>query len=311
MRTNKNTYKIILAVIVAFLATMISYSAFSNMQGELTEQKKIIEFMQKNKPNADDTFAYAVATSNLKAGEIVSEQDVDFQNFNIDHKDAFEIRSDVVNKVLLKDIASGDIFTSAHIAKISEDDMSLKEGYRALTLPADSFQGKANTMVSGSYVDIYSATGEASWVLENVRIMSLESSQKPSSSSKTAGGSTSATAASTPAPVSISDATAITFEVPAARISDVIFNVSKSKLVLVTRGANDRKVSSNKPKVAHQYPSSFSSSYSSRSMGVLPKIPASPPISDFSGLPQPIQPLAPQNSVEVIEANVKSKVTFD
>lgn len=298
MRTNKNTSKIILAVIVAFLATMISYSAFSNMQNELSEQKKVIDFMQKNKGTENETFAYAVATTNLKAGEIVADQDVDFQNFDIVNKNAFENRSDVINKVLLRDISTGEAFTSSHIAKVSNDEVSLRDGYRALTLPADSFQGKSNSMKSGSFVDIYSTSSETSWVLENVRIISFESAKKPT---------TATTGAAVPAAAGIMDASAITFEVAAGNISDFISNVSKSKLVLVTRGANDRKTVFKKPKTAHNY----SSSYSSKSMKSLPNLPSSVPISNFSGLPDPVQPVVPQSSVEVIEANVKSKVTFD
>lgn len=79
MRTNKNTSKIILAIIVATLATTISYTAFSNMDGQLTEQKKLIESMQKTKASEyNDTYAYAIAVKDLKAGELVSDEDVDF-----------------------------------------------------------------------------------------------------------------------------------------------------------------------------------------------------------------------------------------
>lgn len=300
MRTNKNTSKIILAVIVAFLATMVSYSAFSNMQSQLSEQKQLIDVMQKNPANSKETFAYAVSAKNLKAGEIVADEDVDFQNFDMIKKDAFETRSDVVNKVLLQDIQSGDVFTSAHIAKISGDDTSLREGYRALTLPADSFQGKSATMKQGSFVDIYSASNESPWVLENVRIISFESPKKTSGTDSTSAQQS-----------NIMDASAITFEVSAGNISDFISNVSRTKLVLVTRGASDRKTIHKPIKSPKTY------SASSNSMHGLPNLPASVPISDFqgssnsTGLPEPIQPSVPQASVEVIEANVKSKVTFD
>lgn len=292
MRTNKNTSKIILAVTVAFLATMISYSVFSNMQNELSEQKRLIESMHGEKSTGEETFAYAVASTDLKAGEIVAEQDVDFQNFATINPSAFDNRSDVVNKVLLQDISVGAPFTSAHIAKISNDDVSLKEGYRALTLPADSFQGKSKNMQVGSSVDIYSASSENPWVLENVRIISFES-DKPTVVAKDAVA----------ASAGILNANAITFEVAARDISDFISNVSQSKLVLVTRGAGDKKPVYKKPKIAKNYSSSYSSS--------LPSLPASVPITDMSGLPEPIQPMVPQKSVEVIEANVKSKVTFD
>lgn len=297
MRTNKNTPKIVLAITVAILATLISYSAFNNMHKQVVEQQKLIEFMQKNKPAEDElaTYTYAVATKDLKAGEIVSDQDVDFKQFDIENKNAFDNRSDVINKVLLQDIVAGDTFTTAHIAKISNDNASLREGYRALTLPADNFQGKSEKITQGSCVDIYSTAVDNAWVLENVKILSFEG-MKSDDSTQTQN-------------VGIMDANSITFEVSAGDISEFISNVSKGRLMLVTRNPNDRK----SIKKARRR-SSSSESYSA---SALPKLPASVPItnlnegSNMSGLPQPIQPAAPETSVEVIEANVKSKVTFD
>lgn len=301
MRTNKNTSKIIFAISVAVIATMISYSSFKNMHNQLTEQQKLIEVMQKTQASRSDengSYAYAVATENLKAGEIVADSDVDFKQFDTIDTTAFDNRSDVINKILLKDIQSGDVFTNAHIAKISNDDVTLREGYRALTLPADNFQGRSETMKQGSFVDIYCASSDNSWVLEDVKIISFESIASNPASNPTQN---------------IMIASAITFEVSADDISDFISNVSKSKLVLVARNANDKKVVRKK--------SNFSSknNYSMGSIPSLPNIPSSVPIknlkgtqgSNLSGLPMPIQPEVQQSAVEVIEANVKSKVTFD
>lgn len=297
MRIKKNTSKIIIALAVAFLATMISYSSFNNMNKQLTDQQKMIEYMQKNKAqNYQDNYAYAIATKDLKAGEPVSDMDVDFKQTTVLDKNAFENRSDVVNKVLLKDINIGDVFTTSHIAKISNDDVTLKEGYRALTLPADNFQGKSSKMVPGTSVDIYSASQDDPWTLENIRIISFEGA-KSLTPEKLSGTSN----------VDINSATAITFEVSANSIADFISSISKNKLVLVARNPNDKKVTYQKKK---NY-SASKSSYSS-----LPKLPASVPISSMpdqglSGLPQPLKPEIVPQSVELIEANVKSKVTFD
>lgn len=304
MRTNKNRSKIILALAVAFLATMISYSAFSNMHSQLKEQQKLISVMQQTKAgDENEQFAYAVSTADLKSGEIVADSDVDFKQFSEKNPNAFDNRSDVINKILLKDIKSGEVFTNAHIAKISNDDVSLKSGYRALTLPADNFQGKSDSMKTGSFVDIYSASGESSWVLEDVRILAFESIKTSSSNDKS----------------SMTNASGITFEVSENDISDFISNISKGKLVLVARGANDKKIYHKKPKVSASKSYSAGSSYHSGSIPSLPDLPSSVPISNYSGgggssysgLPQPIQPAVNQPSVELIEANVKSKVTFE
>jgi Flp pilus assembly protein CpaB len=304
MRTNKNTSKIILAVAVAFLATMISYSAFRNMHSQMQEQQKLIEVMQKTQKNENnETYAYAVATVDLKSGEIVSDTDVDFKQFDIQNKDAFENRSDVVNKVLLKDIASGETFTTSHIAMISNDEVSLREGYRALTLPADNFQGKSETMKQGSFVDIYSTANNSSWILEGVRIISFESSKNPIVATASTSG--------------IMDASAITFEVSASDISSFISNISMGKLMLVTRNPNDKPVVHKKSKTGGY------GNYSAKSYSSLPNLPSAVPITNlgshgknfdsnnFSQLPQPIKPAVQSPSVEVIEANVKSKVTFE
>lgn len=306
MRTNKNTSKIILATAVALLAMIVSFVMFNNMNSQLTDQQKMISAMQKTKPGqGDDSYAYAISTGDLKAGEIVSDEDVDFKQFETINPNAFENRSDVVNKVLLQNITTGSVFTTSHIAKISSDNVSLKAGYRALTLPADNFQGKSDKMQVGSSVDIYSAASDNDWVLENVKIIGFEGK----------GAATGASTASTaPAAVGMTNASAITFEVSASTISEFISNVSKNKLVLVARNANDKRVLHRTPK--HAYSSGLGS-YRASSMSSLPNLPASVPIKSFSGgsnlsgLPQPIQPVSQSESVEVIEANVKSKVTFD
>lgn len=287
MRNNKNKVKIILAIVVAVLATIISYSVFSALRNQISEQQKMIDVMQKfQAENKKEAFAYAIAKSDLKAGQMVSDEDVDFKNFDMMNTNAFENRSDVVNKILLKDITSGEAFTNAHIAKISSDDVTLRSGYRALTMPADNFQGKSDSMVPGQFIDIYSGTSGDDWALENIKLMSLESGANP------ADGNSQTT---------ISNAKSITFEVPVDSVTDFISNASKSKLVLVARGANDKKIYHKKSKSSDN-----SAAYSS-----LPNLPKTPPISNLSGLPEPVQPAVDKPGVEVIEANVKSKVTFD
>lgn len=288
MRSNKNRSKLILATTFAIVIIVFSYSQINNMQTQLSQKQKDLDAIQKIQLNeAQNTYAYAIATTDLKAGEIVSDEDVDFKSFDIQNTNAFENRSDVVNKVLLQDIGIGQQFTTAQIAKVSNDDISLKEGYRALTLPADNFQGRSNSMTPGSLVDIYSASPDSDWVLEAVKVMSYDGPNAE-------GG--------------IAGASSITFEVPAENVSDFISNVSKSKMVLVARSASDKSVYHKKPK--HSLPSSYGAS----TMSNLPNLPKSVPIKDLSGpsgLPQPIQPVAQPASVELIEANVKSKVTFD
>ncbi len=62
-------------------------------------------------------------------------------------------------------------------------------------MPADNFQGKADSMVPGTAIDIYSAATNNDWVMENIKIMSFENSKAA------AGVST---------PTTIQSATAIT-----------------------------------------------------------------------------------------------------
>lgn len=289
MRKNKNISKIILATISAILAATISYSTFNNIQGELSEKQKLIDLMQKTKASQNTSnYAYAVAKTNLKAGEIVSDEDVDFQNFESQNNIAFDNRSDIVNKVLLQDIDSGGIFTSDHIAKISNDSTELKEGCRALTLPLDNFQGKSDKMAVGSYVDIYSTSGDSDWILERIKILGFEGDKKDSSGK----------------PINtIMDSNSVNFEVAVGDIPDFISSISKSKLVLVARDPNDK---STKPKKM----SSVLGGYDAAPpISSLPNLPEGIP--NLSGLPQPLNPDSQPASVELIEANVKSKVTFE
>lgn len=292
MRKNKNTPKIVMAGIIAFLVMIAFYAYLNKMSNKMTEQQQVIDLMQRTNTAEDEnaSYAYAVATDNLKAGEMVTDIDVDFKEFDIKESNAFENRSDVVNKILLKDITSGEPFTSAHIAKVSSENLKLKDGYRAITLPAENFQGKSNKMVLGSSVDIYSANPEDGWVLEDIKIIALDNGESGTDQKDT----------------NITKATAITFEVAVGEISDIISSASKGKLVLVARNANDKRIIHKMKKSSSNKSSGFSSAGAS-----LPNLPSSPPISNLSGLPQPIQPTIQSDAVEVIEANVKSKVTFE
>jgi hypothetical protein len=268
---------------------------------------------------------------------------------------AFLNRSDVVNKVLLRDIQPGETFTTSHIAKVSSDDVTLRPGFRALTLPAENFQGKSKKMVPGTAVDIYSSSSDSPWKIEDVRIVAFEGSSSASSGGSSSGGSnsgSSSNSSSNSASVDnsatqstqaqdITKATAITFEVSSSEIANFITNASKSKLVLVERNPNDKSVHriSKASSYSASYgsiPASYSSysSYSPRpakskssykrhrssSVSSLPNLPSAVPIKNLTGgsygsggLPQPISPhfQHSSSSVEMIQANVKSRVTFN
>src|SRR5574344_823201 len=332
MKRNRNTKKIIISVTVAFLAMFLSYAGFSSKNKMIEQQKDMIAQMQQKAggENGDNisTYTYAVATKSLKAGEIVSDSDVDFKSFDTKQDNAFEDRSDVINKVLLRDIEAGSTFTSSHIAKVSSDDVTLRPGYRALTLPSDGFQGRSNKMLMGSVVDIYSASSDNPWKLEDVRIVAFENDLSTDSATTSDSGSTDKKPSS--AQQDAAHSTAITFEVPANAIADFISSASKSKLVLVARNPNERvpkntyhpsssysAMSYPAPSYSNYSPKSSKHSYSGSSKySALPNLPSAVPIKNFgsgsTGLPQPIKPYVhPSASVEMIQANVKSKVTFN
>jgi len=234
----------------------------------------------------------------LKAGEIISDDDVDFQSFKTINTNAFDNRSNVVNKVLLQDIASGGVFTTAHIAQISNDDLSLKEGYRALTLPNSKFQGQAASMTLGSLVDIYSTDASNDWAMEKVKIIGIDGGTSTDSGNVSSGNG-------------LLNATSVTFEVPVNDLSDFIFNTSKGNLFLVARNQNDKKSVHRKSRVPH-IDVANTGNYNPNSFPSLPNLPtSSEPVSNLSGLPQPISPVNPSSTVEVIEANVKSQVVFE
>ncbi|MBP7212209.1 hypothetical protein KBA27_05180 [bacterium] len=338
MRKNINKKKMIIAVTIAFFVTILSYASFNGMSKQLAQQKQLIQQMQlRDGGNGAETFTYAVATKDLKAGELVSDADIEFKDFDSKQPDAFDARSAVVNRVLLADIKAGETFTSYHIAKVSNDSIALRPGYRALTLPADNFQGKSKKMTDGTVVDVYSSASDSPWKLEGVRIVSFDSSSatatQGSSSDSSSSSSSSKPANSAP---DITTATSITFEVATNDISAFISNASKSKLMLVERNPNDKTIHHSKPAPAQNYDMAYSTpvapqnysypkkkSYKSSGGGSIPSslpyLPSSVPIknlgggSGLSGLPQPSRPRISHSpsTVEMIQANQKSTVTFN
>jgi Flp pilus assembly protein CpaB len=279
MRKNKNTSKIILATIVAILAAMVSYSAFNSLHQQVSEQKQLINLMHKTKSGKkkkNEKYSYAIAKKNLKAGNTLKHTDFKFKDFEEKSLTKIKNKSQLIGKILLKNIDKDEAFTMKHIGNASTD-VIIKEGYRALTMKSSNFEGKSNKMQVGTSVDIYSTSKRTKWSLEDIRIADIEGRSGRKSN--------------------LVDSASVTFEVPVDKISEFISNASKTKMVLVARGPNSKpKKKQEKPKISEP---------------ALPNLPSAPPIENLSGLPLPLQPEASPVEIELIEANVKSKVRFD
>lgn len=276
---------------MAIVATVFSFGAFNGLNSNLYEKERalkekdqLIELMKKSQSTKRDkktTYRYFVANKDLKAGHKLEKSDIDQKTFETKKIDSVKSEKDLVGKILLKSISDGQAFSISHVPSLLDSGIELKKGYRALTLPAASFQGKTNDMEVGTSVDVFTSSSKNNWSLENIRIIGLESRTGDDSS--------------------MLNSQSITFEVPASDIQNFISNSSRNKMVLVARSPYDttsKKRSVVKKSVAPEDT-------------VLPSLPKAPEIKNLSGLPDPLQPDSSSYEVEMIEANVKSKVQFE
>lgn len=311
MRSKSNKKKkIIIAVCAGIIAAFGIFSSVNKkdamidkLSQELNTQKaQLANISQNISGSINDISANkaVIAKKDIPAGTIINNEIIEEKHFEqaLIPSDANKNLYSLIGKVAAKDIKSGEFVKKADIMENNYNGLDLPSGMRAITIPVSYLQGLGSYMSKGSRVDIISTTktdsSKPQVILQDVKIISLEGVSDGDNQPAT-------------------KATSITFQIPAELSANIVDAMMSGKLQIVARNLTDRvKVKSSTTSTKNR--NKTVSSIKNVSNFTLPEIPAITgiPSSSMSGLPSPAMPsLAPTKKVELIQANVKSEVTFD
>ncbi|MDD3150554.1 MAG: Flp pilus assembly protein CpaB [Candidatus Gastranaerophilales bacterium] len=300
MNNAQNKKKILIAVAMGFLTALTIYSAITNMNAQITNQNKVINVLTKEVKKAKENTQkemgaefkkeYVIAKQDLKAGIELTLEMLETKEFNVNNPDVFKNINNLVGKQLKINIKKGDLILKESVLNEADINYSIPTGNRAITIPVNFIQGLASYVKIGSKVDIISTVKSQGQkpeiILENIKIISLETKNKSIITDIKSVPST--------------DASAITFEIPAEKASNLVDSMVSGKLQIVVRGVQDgKKISNHKSNIS----------------AALPKLPddiSALENREYGALPIPQMPeTKEQKKVEIIQANMKTQMTFD
>lgn len=298
MNFQRNKTRIIVAVTIGIIAFILINLYVGNMQKQLDTQKKLLMLMQQNQTSVAQV-EYLTATKDLKIGDVLKEEDVKLVKSQKEVKNGLKDLKEVVGEKLLEDVKVESVLTENLFAKTYQktvgEHKALKPSQRALTLDISNFQGLSNDMVAGKSVDMYLTAKDKKWSLSNVTILSCDSNPDK-----------------TPICTSLTKAKTVTLAIENNKITEVIESISQGKILLVLTNPNDKSVTTKQVSTnANQRLSKLNSNYSPEFDNVndLPNLPSlnSPETRD---LPSPFMPISSGQSIEVIQANTRTKVEY-
>jgi Flp pilus assembly protein CpaB len=293
MRTKLDKNKLIISITAGIFISLLVFGSVNGLNGKIQQQNKTISDMEKklneikSNPNinldkrVDNTFF--VAKDTIKAGTKLSVEMVEPKKFDTPQPDGINNISDIIDKIILEDIPKETIVKKSKIMENTGESTLIGKGMRAISIPVNYIQGLASFMTIGTHIDVLS-TGNGKDIkpqilVQNVKIISFETKQSRFKNNDE----------------NITDALAVTLEVPAKASAKLIDAMIENKLQFITRGLEDTKSTVN----TREYPN----------LTELPSLPTN--ANNLTSLPEPAMPAVNTKKVELIQANVKTEVSFD
>ncbi|MFH0703302.1 MAG: Flp pilus assembly protein CpaB [bacterium] len=295
MLSKKSKKKLLIAMIIG---AVFAFAIYDNLKKtKIPEPNFNIPnnanlLAQKLPVQAPPKLVKVVAVKNdQKAGTKLTADMIEIKEIGLENapKDSFSDINAVIDKVVSKNVLANEILIASIVQK--SKNLPIPVDMRSITIPIEYIQGLSSYISVESKVDIISASKEADamppLILQNTKIISLESSQGSFTDNS----------------ISIAQASAITFEIPAKFASRLVKAMIDGKLQIICRGLGDNKIISE-----------GGSSPASKKITIPP-----PPFDieslknrGFNTLPEPAAPFNPTpKKVEIIQSNVKSELTFD
>lgn len=307
---NKNIKNIFISLLIGAGISYYAYDLYSKQQKQIVEQNQLIQVMKlRDEQLAKQTFTYFVPIKDLEAGTTVTVMDIKKTTVSQKQNDAITSQNNIIGSVLLSPVKEGQILTEQDFTKvIIKDDKKLREGFRALTVSVDALDGLASDMKEGTLIDIFSKSSSEGKILSKIKIISLVPIKQETVVDKAANS-----VANEPVkkePIAITQAKSATFEVPINKVQDFVEMYSSGKIMLVMRPVGDDTVI--KTKKEEKQKAKENSQKNNYDSAKLPSLPVVQTYEDpsINELPSPIRLNSYTNSVEIIEANSKTKVSF-
>lgn len=306
MRSKQNKKKMMIAIILSMIAAFVVYNSSNSNKATIDKLNKTLEEQQQTIKELKNPAAQgdgsilntkvAVAKQDIKSGTKLTLEMIELKDSDpkTPVQDGISDLSYLAGQTVTEDITKGNQITKSKIYVSFNEKFEIPEGMRAITIPSGSIQGMASYITVGSKIDIVSAQKDNNpeFILQGAKIISFEGVNKPSS-----------------------DTTGVKFDgitilVPANIVPHLVDAMTNGKLQVVARGFNDNKIIKNHTRINNSTSSQVSSEFTVPPPPGGIKLPAVSDIKSESVLAQ-----SPQKNkekiVEVIQANVKSEVSFD
>lgn len=183
---------LVLIVGLAIVVTMLVMNQVGEQQRSLKEQQAALQAKLEQKA----TVVYA--TKDIPEGATIASDALEEKQVGAGEKpvDALESSAMAVGRIAKAGIATGQIVSSHDLAPVgmsSGFEAKIKDGYRAVTFPADMNTGVAGFVAPGSHVDVvaYVGTGretKAAPILSDVEVIAVGQNYQRQPAGGSAGG---------------------------------------------------------------------------------------------------------------------------
>lgn len=325
MRSQKRQKKIMIAVTIAVILSMVIFGYINNLNRSIKEkdsqlkenQTLLSQIKDKGKDlgnviEGPSTYAI-VAKNNIYAGSRLTPAMLEMKQIPVkDNADNYFQNADIVSgKVVIANIMAGQPVLKANLDLNS---FNIPNGMRLITISSDFVQGLASYINVGAKVDVVSASNNnpSQVVLQNVQVTALG---KAATSSSSSSGNNSSSGSNNESIVS-----SITLQIPAGSSAKLVSALSQGKIQILLRNSGDNSVVAAAPKKIKPATSNFArprlNVARSFSLPPAPRFNTSK-LNALPSLPAPASPaMNPSRfnygpKVEVIRAGEKQDVQFN
>ena len=307
MRPKQNKKKLVIAITVGVVVSLMIFSTLGNYDKKIQEQSQLLNSYKKQlgsamtqKKEESDAIQIVVAKSLLLKDTKLTKEMLELKDHKIAALPPGHIKNldSIVGHTLNTSLNPGEPITTLFLKELQSKTLEVPQGMRAITIPIEYIQGLASYVEIGSKLDLHSASREnakekGELIVQNIKVIAFEKKEQPS-------------------PVEgqkpIEAISAVTIEVPAAKAAKLVEAMVNGKLQLALRNMHDdeivktpkREIIQAPPINPSSFPTSILPPINMKNINDLP-IPAAPPK----------KPSKPPATVEFIQANVKSEVTFN
>lgn len=213
MRSKKNKKKLMIAISLGMVATMLILSMMNSQKASIEalnqklaqEQANALASMQSQQNTAtspqEETTNVILAKTDIKTGDIITLSKIDKKEYKKSELPPiyFVNENYVLGKIASQDILMGKILTDEDILATSANSINIPPDMRAITIPTSLIQGLASYIYVGSRIDLIAIKSPPDFIAQNLKIIALEFSPDMQASMNAAPSAAPAAAPAPPA----------------------------------------------------------------------------------------------------------------